>query len=79
MQGWLAQQIRLPASVGVEELKEKAMKMRSSFAAAAIGGMCLLVLGFTAEAAELRVLSAVGMQSVMEDLGPKFERADTSW
>ena len=51
------------------------MKMRSSFAAAAIGGMCLLVLGFTAEAAELRVLSAVGMQSVMEDLGPKFERA----
>jgi molybdate transport system substrate-binding protein len=37
--------------------------------------MFLLVLGLKAEAAELNVLSAIGMQSVMEDLGPKFERA----
>jgi len=37
--------------------------------------MFLLVLGIKAEAAELKVLSAFGMQSVMEDLGPKFERA----
>jgi molybdate transport system substrate-binding protein len=37
--------------------------------------MFLLVLGIKAEAAELKVLSAIGMQSVMEDLGPKFERA----
>jgi molybdate transport system substrate-binding protein len=37
--------------------------------------MFLLVLGLKAEAAELKVLSAIGMQSVMEDLGPKFERA----
>ena len=37
--------------------------------------MILLVLGIKAEAAELKVLSAFGMQSVMEDLGPKFERA----
>ena len=27
-----------------------------------------------AEAAEIKVLSAFGMQSVLEDLGPKFER-----
>ncbi len=37
--------------------------------------MFLLVLRIKAEAAELTVLSAIGMQSVMEDLGPKFERA----
>ena len=37
--------------------------------------MFLLVFGIKAEAAELKVLSAIGMQSVMEDLGPKFEHA----
>ena len=43
-------------------------------AAALIGFMCVLVVGIAAEAAELKVLSASGMQAVMEDLGPKFER-----
>ena len=51
------------------------MKIRSLVAAANIGCMFLLVLGIKAEAAELTVLSAFGMQSVLEDLGPKFERA----
>jgi molybdate transport system substrate-binding protein len=51
------------------------MKIRSFVAAANIGVMFLLVLGIKAEAAELKVLSAFGMQSVLEDLGPKFERA----
>ena len=51
------------------------MKIRSLVAAANIGFMFLLVLGIKAEAAELKVLSAFGMQSVLEDLGPKFERA----
>ena len=51
------------------------MKRRALVAAANIGVMFLLVLGIKAEAAELKVLSAFGMQSVMEDLGPKFERA----
>lgn len=51
------------------------MKIRSLVAAANIGFMFLLVLDIKAEAAELKVLSAIGMQSVMEDLGPKFERA----
>ncbi len=51
------------------------MKIRSLVAAANIGFMFLLMLGIKAEAAELKVLSAFGMQSVMEDLGPKFERA----
>ena len=51
------------------------MKIRSLVAAANIGCMFLLVLGIKAEAAEIKVLSAFGMQSVLEDLGPKFERA----
>ena len=51
------------------------MKKRSLIAAANIGFMFLLVLGIKAEAAEIKVLSAFGMQSVLEDLGPKFERA----
>ncbi len=51
------------------------MKIRSLVAAANIGFMFLLMLGIKAEAAELKVLSAIGMQSVLEDLGPKFERA----
>ena len=56
------------------------MKKRALVAAATIGFTFLLVLDITAEAAELKVLSAFGMQSVLEDLGPKFERArpDTS-
>jgi molybdate transport system substrate-binding protein len=37
--------------------------------------MCLLTVGIAAQAAEIKVMSAIGMQSVMEDLGPKFERA----
>ena len=51
------------------------MKIRSLVVAANIGCMFLLVLGIKAEAAELKVLSAFGMQSVMEDLRPKFEHA----
>jgi molybdate transport system substrate-binding protein len=51
------------------------MKIRALVAAANIGFMFLLVLGIKAEAAELTVLSAFGMQSVLDDLGPKFERA----
>ncbi len=51
------------------------MKIRSLVAAANIGFMFLLVGGIAAEAAEIKVLSAFGMQAVMEDLGPKFERA----
>lgn len=51
------------------------MKIRSLVAAANIGFMFLLVVGIQAEAAEVKVLSSIGMQPVMEDLGPKFERA----
>jgi molybdate transport system substrate-binding protein len=51
------------------------MKIRTLVIAANIGIMFLLLPGMNAEAAELKVLSAIGMQSVMEDLGPKFERA----
>jgi molybdate transport system substrate-binding protein len=51
------------------------MNIHSLVAAANIAFMFLLVLGIKAQAAELKVLSAFGMQSVLEDLGPKFERA----
>jgi molybdate transport system substrate-binding protein len=37
--------------------------------------MFLLLVGNAAEAAEIKVLSALAMMPVMEDLGPKFERA----
>src|SRR5712691_9730847 len=58
------------------EVEESARRALCALVAAAnIGFMFLLVLGIKAEAAELKVLSAFGMQSVMEDLGPKFERA----
>jgi molybdate transport system substrate-binding protein len=55
--------------------EENPMKMRSVVAASHIGLMCLLLVGIAAEAAELKVLSAGVMRTVMEDLGPKFERA----
>ena len=51
------------------------MKIRLLVAAANIGFMFLLVGGIAAEAAEIKVLSHRGMLPVMEDLGPKFERA----
>ncbi len=51
------------------------MKIRSHVAASNIGFMFLLMIGIAAEAAEIKVLSANGMREVMEDLGPKFERA----
>ena len=51
------------------------MKTRLLVAAANVGFMFLLVAGVAAEAAEIKVLSTLAMQSVMEDLGPKFERA----
>jgi molybdate transport system substrate-binding protein len=35
----------------------------------------MLSLGIPAEAAEIKVLSAIAMQRAVEDLGPKFERA----
>jgi molybdate transport system substrate-binding protein len=51
------------------------MKIRLLVAAANIGFMFLLVVGIAAEAAEINVLSAGAIRRVMEDLGPKFERA----
>ena len=51
------------------------MKKRSLFLASHIGCLWLLVLSIVAQAAEMKVLSAIAVQPVMEDLGPKFERA----
>ena len=51
------------------------MTTRSVIAAASTGVISLLVANTVGEAADLKVLSAIAMQTVMEDLGPKFERA----
>ena len=51
------------------------MKMRLLLAAANIALILPLVLGIAAEAADIKVLSALAMKPVMEDIGPKFEGA----
>lgn len=47
----------------------------SSRVIAAVAVALLLPLANVADAAELKVLCALGVKEVMEDLGPKFERA----
>jgi molybdate transport system substrate-binding protein len=49
--------------------------MPSNLAAKAIGALIVTTAHVSLDAAEIRVLSAVGMRQVMSDLGPKFERA----
>jgi molybdate transport system substrate-binding protein len=51
------------------------MKTRLLVAASRIGLMFLFLISTAAQAADLKVLCAIAMQQVMEDLGPKFERA----
>src|SRR5262249_32665048 len=51
------------------------MKMCCLIGAATIGVIFLLVAGNAAESAELKVLSASGIQAVMEELKQKFEHA----
>lgn len=50
------------------------MKISSLVAAAKIGFMILLVQGFAAEAAEVKVITGEAMSKVFEELGPRFER-----
>jgi molybdate transport system substrate-binding protein len=47
--------------------------MKNSIGIVATGFAVLVMLAAAAGAAEIKVLSANGMQAVMEDLGPKFE------
>lgn len=51
------------------------MNNRSFLIGSHIGCMLLLTVTVVARAAEMNVLSAISMQPIMEDLGPKFERA----
>ena len=51
------------------------MKTRSLAIATYIGAIFLLVVGSAAKSAELKVLAAYGIQAVVEDIAPKFERA----
>ena len=50
------------------------MKIRSFAASTGIGLVALSLVAHLARAAEISVLAANGIQSVIEDLGPKFER-----
>ena len=51
------------------------MMKRSLAAVASIGFVLFVMVNISAQAAELKVLSAFGMQSVLEEVGPKFEAA----
>lgn len=51
------------------------MEIRLRVAAANVGFMVLVVSAMAAEAAEIKVMSATAIKPLMEDLGPKFERA----
>jgi molybdate transport system substrate-binding protein len=51
------------------------MKTRLCHASASIGFIVLLLTSAAAAGAELTFFSAIGVQEVMEDLAPKFERA----
>ena len=68
---------RLNRSVKSEAngLGENSMNIGSVVIAAIIGLVLPFVSGSAAEAAEVKVLSGFGMRAVMEDLGPKFQRA----
>ena len=50
------------------------MKICSLVGATSIGFTIWLLVAVEATAAEIKVLSAIGLQVVMQDLGPKFER-----
>jgi molybdate transport system substrate-binding protein len=50
------------------------MNLRLLAAAAKVGLMILLTQGLAAQAAEIKVLSAVAVRSALDDLAPKFER-----
>jgi molybdate transport system substrate-binding protein len=49
--------------------------IRSFRVARGLAFMSVLAIGIATQAAEVKVLSAVPMRAVMEDLAPKFERA----
>ncbi len=51
------------------------MKIRLLVTAANTGFMFLHLVSTAAGAAEIKVMSTLAMQPIMEDLGPKFERA----
>ena len=69
----------LPSLLRIDQisvhLQTKLMKTPSLFTLRVLQAVCLLLVGCATQAAEVKILCANGMQTVMEDLGPKFERA----
>jgi molybdate transport system substrate-binding protein len=51
------------------------MRLRSFAATACLGFLVLLVQASTTQAGEIKLLCAIALQQLMEDLGPKFEGA----
>ena len=51
------------------------MRKSIKIVAAVVAAVVCLAQAGIANAAEIKVLGAFGMQSVLDDLGPKFERA----
>ena len=51
------------------------MKIRALVVAASIGSMFVLMAGMAAQAAEVKVVSGVGLKSAFSELGPQFEGA----
>jgi len=52
------------------------MRVRSLATTACVGLLALLVETASAKAAEIKLLCAIALQQLMEDLGPKFEGAN---
>src|SRR5438093_10462947 len=67
--------VHLLAVGQVGQVGQETMKKPLRILAANIGLVFLLVSGVAAEAAEIKVLTVIAIQQVMEDVGPKFERA----
>ena len=67
--------VHLLAVEQVGQVGQETMKKPLRILAANIGLVFLLVSGVAAEAAEIKVLTVIAIQQVMEDVGPKFERA----
>src|SRR5438093_12613011 len=67
--------VHLLAVGQVGQVGQETMKKPLRILAANIGLVFLLVSGVAAEAAEIKVLTVIAIQQVMEDVGPKFERS----
>jgi molybdate transport system substrate-binding protein len=67
--------VNLPTPSGFTIKGEKLMRAVFRMAGAISAALLMLSLACIAQAAEIKVLGALGMKAILEDLGTKFERA----